>query len=118
MDLGIVLKRRVRFMIGPFLGLSMLCYFAYHVVHGERGILAWHQLERQVAEAQAELDQIRGQREVLEHRVSLLHNDNLDADLLDEVVRRNLGYGRPDEIVIQTSGAASRHSGDPRPSAK
>lgn len=89
-------------MIGPFIGLSAICYFSYHVVHGERGVLAWSELERQVAEAEAELGQIRSQREVLEHRVSLLHNDNLDADLLDEVVRSNLGYGRRDEIVIRT----------------
>lgn len=91
-------------MIGPFVGLSAICYFSYHVVHGERGILAWNQLERQVAEAQAELGQIRSQREVLEHRVSLLHHDSLDADLLDEVVRRNLGYGRRDEIVVRIPG--------------
>jgi cell division protein FtsB len=106
MDLVPELRRRLRFMIGPFVGLSAICYFSYHVVHGERGILAWHQLEHQVAEAQAELSAIRGQREVLEHRVSLLHHDSLDADLLDEVVRRTLGYGRRDEIVIRTTGTS------------
>ena len=106
MDLVIEIRRRFRFMFGPILGLSMICYFSYHVVQGERGILAWHQLEQQVDQARAELDQIRGQREVLEHRVSLLHHDSLDADLLDEVVRRNLGYGRRDEIVIRTPGVA------------
>ena len=95
-------RRRLRFMFGPFLGLSVICYFAYHIVHGERGILAWHHLEQQVEEAQAELRQIRGEREVLQHRVQLLHHESLDADLLDEVVRRNLGYGRRDEIVIRT----------------
>ena len=94
--------RRIRFMVGPFIGLGMIGYFSFHVVHGERGILAWQQLEKQVEDAQAELDQIRAQRQVLEHRVSLLHYDSLDADLLDEVVRRNLGYGRRDEIVIRT----------------
>ena len=114
MDLVAEIRKRLRFMIGPILGLSAICYFAYHVVHGERGILAWHQLERQVGEAQTELHQIRGQREVLEHRVKLLHYESLDADLLDEVVRRNLGYGRRDEIVIQTPGVF-RHQGEPSP---
>lgn len=104
MDLMTGMRRRFRFMVGPFVGLSAIGYFAYHVVHGERGILAWHQLERQVGEAQAELGQIRGQREILEHRVRLLHYESLDADLLDEVVRQNLGYGRRDEIVIRTPG--------------
>jgi cell division protein FtsB len=106
MDLVAEMRKRLRFMIGPILGLSAICYFAYHVVQGERGILAWHQLEQQVGEAQTELSQIRGEREVLEHRVKLLHYESLDADLLDEVVRRNLGYGRRDEIVIRTPGAS------------
>jgi cell division protein FtsB len=110
MDLLTEIRKRLRFMIGPILGLSAICYFAYHVVQGERGILAWRQLERQVGEAQAELSQIRGEREVLEHRVKLLHYESLDADLLDEVVRRNLGYGRRDEIVIRTPGVSSNQS--------
>ena len=112
MDLVAEIRKRLRFMIGPRLGLSAICYFAYHVVHGERGVLAWHQLERQVGEAQTELRQIRGQREVLEHRVKLLHYESLDADLLDEVVRRNLGYGRRDEILIQTP-SVSRDQNQP-----
>ncbi len=94
------LWQHIRFMIGPLVGLSLIGYFSFHVVQGERGILAWQQLERQIEDAQAELGQIRSQRQILEHRVSLLHHDSLDADLLDEVVRRNLGYGRRDEIVI------------------
>jgi cell division protein FtsB len=110
MDLLTEIRKRLRFMIGPILGLSAICYFAYHVVQGERGILAWRQLERQVGEAQAELSQIRGEREVLEHRVKLLHYESLDADLLDEVVRRNLGYGRRDEIVIRTPGVSPNQS--------
>jgi cell division protein FtsB len=114
MDLVAEMRKRLRFMMGPILGLSAICYFAYHVVQGERGILAWRQLERQVGEAQAELSQIRGEREVLEHRVKLLHYESLDADLLDEVVRRNLGYGRRDEIVIRTPGV-SRDPGAPSP---
>jgi cell division protein FtsB len=114
MDLVAEIRRRLRFMIGPILGLSAICYFAYHAVQGERGILAWRQLERQVGEAQTELSQIRAQREVLEHRVKLLHYESLDADLLDEVVRRNLGYGRRDEIVIRTPGV-SRDQGQPPP---
>ena len=114
MDLVAEMRKRLRFIIGPILGLSAICYFAYHVVQGERGILAWRQFERQVGEAQAELTQIRGQREVLEHRVKLLHYESLDADLLDEVVRRNLGYGRRDEIVIRTPGV-SRDQDQPTP---
>ena len=45
---------------------------------------------------------VRSEREALEHRVSLLHPQTLDADMLDEMARRVLGLGRPDEIIILT----------------
>ncbi|MBK8908377.1 MAG: septum formation initiator family protein [Rhodospirillales bacterium] len=95
--------RRGRSVLGPAIGLFILSYFAYHVVHGDRGLLAWHVLDQKATEARAELAEVRARREVLEHRVRLLHRETLDPDLLDESVRRALGYGRPDEIIIKTS---------------
>lgn len=95
--------RRGRYVLGPAIGLFLLSYFAYHVVHGDRGVLAWHVLDQKATEARAELAEVRARREVLEHRVRLLHRETLDPDLLDESVRRALGYGRPDEIIIKTS---------------
>lgn len=100
MGLVETIRRRTPYAIGPVLGLLAVSYFAYHVVHGDRGLVASHRLEVSVSEAQATLGKLRAQVSVLEHRVRLLRLDSLDVDLLDEVVRRNLGYGRRDEIVI------------------
>lgn len=87
---------------GPACGLLAIAYFAFHAMHGDRGVLAWRHLDQKVREAHAELDAVRAERERLEHRVRLLHPQSLDQDMLDESVRRVLGYGRPDEIVIFT----------------
>jgi cell division protein FtsB len=96
------LRRRLPPVLGPALALLAILYFAYHAVHGTRGILAWRHLEQKVEETERELAAVRDRRETLEHRVGLLHPQTLDRDMLDEAVRRGLGLARPDEIVIFT----------------
>ncbi len=93
-------RARARHVVGPAIGVCAVSYFAYHVIHGDRGLIAWRSLEQQVAAAESELARVQAEREVLEHRVHLLHPDGLDLDMLDEWSRRLLNYGHPDELVI------------------
>ncbi|MGF1640140.1 MAG: septum formation initiator family protein [Rhodospirillales bacterium] len=93
-------RARARHVVGPAIGVCAVSYFAYHVIHGDRGLIAWRSLEQQVAAAESELARVQAEREVLEHRVHLLHPDGLDLDMLDEWSRRLLNYGDPDELVI------------------
>ncbi len=100
MDLGFEIRRRAKLAVAPVLCAGVIGYFGYHAVEGQRGLLAWGKLTKQVAEAEAELDVLRRERLVLERRVSLLSPDGLDLDLLEERARHVLGYARPDEVII------------------
>lgn len=102
------LRIRARDVLFPALGVSAVLYFAYHGINGDRGLLAWRELEKKVECARAELDGARREREVLERRVHLLYSDSLDPDMLDEWARRLLNYGRPREIVILLDEARQR----------
>ena len=77
-----------------------MAYFAYHLVEGERGLLAWMRLSQEVRDAKATLASVTAARATLEHRVSLLRADHLDRDLLDERARAILDVIGPNEIVI------------------
>ncbi len=94
------IKRRARHVIGPAFGICAVCYFAYHTVSGDRGLVAWRQLQEQVATTGAELAAVRSEREQLERRVHLLSPSGVDRDMLDEAARRVLNYGEADEVVI------------------
>ena len=94
------LRIRARHVLFPAFGVSAVLYFTYHGINGDRGLLAWRKLEKEVRSTQGELDRARGERETLERRVKLLHPESLDPDMLDESARRLLNYGRPEEIVI------------------
>ncbi len=94
------IRKRARRVIGPVLGISLVAYFAYHLVQGDRGLMAWVRLEQQVAEANMALAAVEAQRATLEHRVDLLRPQHLDPDLLDERARRELDLIGPHETVI------------------
>lgn len=91
---------RARHVVGPTLGLCAAAYFAYHAVNGDRGLIAWVELQKRIEAARGVAAEVAAKREALEHRVRLLHPGSIDPDLLEERVRRMLNYGYPDEIVI------------------
>jgi cell division protein FtsB len=55
MDVLYTLRARARQIIGPVLGFALCAYFAYHLVEGDRGLLALWNLQTQVRDAKATL---------------------------------------------------------------
>jgi len=100
------IRRRARLVIGPILGIGLVAYFAYHLIQGDRGLLAWMRLNQQVREAKATLAAVGAERSTLERRVDLLRPDHLDRDMLDERARSQLNLIGPREIVIFNPPAA------------
>jgi cell division protein FtsB len=94
------IRRRARHVIGPFLGLTAVVYFAYHTVQGDRGLLAWWRLNQEIKQAEETLGQLEGERDKLDQRARLLRPDHLDADMLEERARIMLGLGRDDEVIV------------------
>ncbi len=93
-------RKRARHIAGPVLGACVFGYFAYHAVQGDRGLIAWLQLNQQVEEAAATLAVMTEKRQILERRTALLGPDNLDPDMLEERARAILSFAHPDEVVI------------------
>jgi cell division protein FtsB len=94
------LRRRARFVLGPVLGLAATGYFAYHLVEGDRGLLAWRRLSAELRVDRAALATVQAERQALDRRVENLKPDHLDPDLLDERVRATLNLVAPNEVVI------------------
>lgn len=95
-------RARARQIVGPVLGIVVVGYFAYHVVQGDRSILAWWHYKQELAQVKLEAEQVRKNRMTMEHRVSLLYPETLDKDMLDERVRDMLNLGEEGELVILT----------------
>lgn len=94
------IRRRARHVVGPFLGLTAVVYFAYHTVQGDRGLMAWWRLNQEIKQAEESLALLEETRDNLDHRASLLRPDHLDPDMLEERARLMLNLGRDDEVIV------------------
>lgn len=84
----------------PALALIVVGTFAGHAIAGPNGILAWGGYHRALQERKAELAQLEAQRAQMRHRSALLDPRKADPDMADELVRKDLGLVRPDEVII------------------
>ena len=84
----------------PALALIVVGTFAGHAIAGPNGILAWGGYHRALKERQAELVQLQQEKAQLKHRSDLLDPKKADPDMADELVRKDLGLVRPDEVIV------------------
>lgn len=111
-SVGIVheLKVRAGQIAGPVIGMTVVAYFAYHAVQGDRGLIALGKLRLDVDQLQAQVLDVRAARMDLERKVYALRSDSLDPDLLEERARQLLGYGHTDEVVVITRPSKFPHA--------
>ena len=84
----------------PALAVIVVGTFAGHAIAGPNGILAWGGYHRALKERQVELAQLQQQQAELRHRSQLLDPNKADPDMADELVRKDLGLVRPDEVIV------------------
>ena len=84
----------------PALAVIVVGTFAGHAVAGQNGLLAWGGYHRALKERQAELAELQKERAELRHRSQLLDPNRADPDMADELVRKDLGLVRPDEVIV------------------
>ena len=75
-------------------------YFAVNAFSGNHGLRAKQQLDAQITELTGEFGRVESEHKQWERRVSLLRSDRLDADLLDELARRELEYLHPRDVTM------------------
>jgi cell division protein FtsB len=90
----------IRRVAMPALAVIVVGTFAGHAIAGPNGILAWGSYHRELQQRQIELAQIEQERAQLKHRSDLLDPRKADPDMADELVRKDLGLVRPDEVII------------------
>ncbi len=93
---------RPRQILAPVIFATLFGYFGYHLVNGDRGLLAMAHLQREVMIADQNFAEAEATRKIWERRVSELRNQSLDPDMLDERARVLLNYAGKDEIIVFT----------------
>lgn len=78
----------------------LIIYFMFYFLFGRYGFIEHSKIQREITVQSQELEQIETENGKLSNNINSLKSHSLDKDLLDEQVRRNLGYVDKDEIVI------------------
>lgn len=94
------LRRRAAQVILPVLSVCAATYFGYHVVQGDRGLIAYARLVNEIEALEVKLAEAEAESAVLERRVSLLEGPVVDPDILDERARAVLGFAHPDDVIL------------------
>jgi len=84
----------------PVAALLFVGTFAGHAIAGPNGLLARHGYAQQLEERKVELAALEAERDRLRHKSQLLDPRRADPDLADEMVRKELGLVRADEVVV------------------
>src|SRR5262245_57489110 len=84
----------------PALALVVVGTFAGHAIAGPNGLFAWRGYAQQLEVRKAELAELQAERSQLKHKSALLDPRRADPDLADEMVRKDLGLVRADEVVV------------------
>lgn len=94
------IRKQMKVSAIPFLGVAMLFYFTYHLLHGDRSLLSWWKLQKRIYKAEATAGVLGTQKLRLEKHVKLLNPTGLDPDMLEERARLMLNFGHSDDVII------------------
>jgi cell division protein FtsB len=97
---GFDLKRQLRLSAGPVLAFLVAAYFGYHLVQGDRGLIAFRRIEAEVERLREIRDLAEAGRQCHQDRVNGLKLESLDPDLLEEQALGLRNMGAPGELVI------------------
>jgi cell division protein FtsB len=99
-----VTRRRLRSFltaVGLYVGAALLIgYFGVNAYTGNHGLKAQKDIDQQIDDLTAELNQLKAERHRWEQRVLLLKSESLDPDMLEERARVLLNYVHPRDVTL------------------
>jgi len=84
----------------PAICVLISAYFFHHGVHGRYGAVSLKDAEAKALHLNFRLAEYRKDKELLEHRVSLLKTGSIERDMLDEQARYHLNMLHQDDVAI------------------
>jgi cell division protein FtsB len=108
MILWIMARRNATILLGSLMARAVvpagcalvILYFLNHALFGDAGLLTLDDIRARQEVLAAERVALDRRREQLDRHIALLDPRGADPDLADELVRRQLGVVRPDEVIV------------------
>lgn len=105
-------RQRLKPLVLPGLVALLLLYTGDQLLTGERGIVTWRVMKTQLVSLNGDVQELKDDIARLERHIVRLRGigkGGPDADFVDELVRRELGYVRPgDKVVLRRDNGELR----------
>ena len=95
-----MLFRSLRAAAMPALATLIVAFFGGYALFGSNGVLAWGEYSKALETRRADLIAAEREKAILANRVALLDPRHANPDMVDELVRRDLGVAHPDEMIV------------------
>jgi cell division protein FtsB len=79
---------------------AAVSYFLFHAQHGSRGLDARGTVQESLRAAEAEFAGLAAERKEWEQRLSLVRDETVDRDLLEENARAALGRVHRNDVIL------------------
>jgi len=89
-----------KLFLGFFISFAAILYFSSYTIFSNKGIIRYFQLSHQLHEKNLVKNSLYNKMKNKKDMVNAMGIDSLDFDLLDEQVRKNLGYASKNEVII------------------
>ena len=100
MGLLLELQHKLKDSLALIVMALLFLYFSFYTINGERGLLRYLYLNKEIEYARQVAEQYHNEKNYLEQRVHLLSSGSLDLDLLEERSRIVLNFVAKDEFII------------------
>ena len=90
----------IRSAFWPTVAVAVIVYFAGAAIVGQNGLFSLAGYRHQRTEHLAQLKSLQAERDRLAHHAELLDPRHVDPDFAEEMVRKQTGQIRPDEVIV------------------
>ena len=97
------MQHRFRRAVPASVVLCLLIYAAYHLVQGDRGLLAHARWDAKVQQLALDVEAAAARRQDLENRAAALDVRGIDRDVLDQRARHVLEFAHPRDVVLRVA---------------
>ena len=93
----------IRSAFWPTVAAAVIVYFAGAAIVGQNCLFSLAGYRHQRAEHLAQLKALQAERDRLAHHTDLLDPRHVDPDFAEEMVRKQTGQIRPDEVILPSN---------------
>ena len=79
---------------------ALVLYFAYHAFAGDQGLGRWSDMQREAQDLEDDLEALLAEIDALESDIARLSPETADADYIEGLARRKLGFAYPGELIL------------------